>query len=60
VENLPVESSFNPNPVIAVLAMGLTPILPTIVVVPVFDIPAFDRITKLPADLRFTLDAARA
>jgi hypothetical protein len=40
--------------VIAVAAIGLTPIFPTIDVVPVVDIPAFDRITKLPAERRFT------
>jgi hypothetical protein len=47
-------SSINPNPVIAVLLIGLTPILPTTEVVPVVEMPDFDRIAKLPDDLRFT------
>jgi hypothetical protein len=38
----------------AVLVIGLTPISPVIEVVPVVDIPDFDRMTKLPADPRFT------
>jgi hypothetical protein len=38
----------------AVLAIGLTPIFPTIAVVPVVDIPAFERIAKLPAFPRST------
>jgi hypothetical protein len=38
----------------AVLAIGLTPIFPTIEVVPVVEIPDFDRITKSAADPRFT------
>jgi len=35
-------------------AIGLTPIFPIIEVVPVVEIPAFDKITKLPAVPRFT------
>jgi hypothetical protein len=38
----------------AVLLIGLTPIFPTIEVVPVEEMPDFDRIAKLPADPRFT------
>jgi len=38
----------------ALAAIGLTPIDPTTVVVPVVVIPVSDRITKLPAVLRFT------
>jgi hypothetical protein len=38
----------------AVAAIGLTPISPTTVVVPVVVIPVSVRITKLPAVLRFT------
>ena len=38
----------------AVLSIGLTPIFPVIEVVPVAEIPDFDRITKLPAVPRFT------
>ena len=49
LENRPELSSTNPNPVMAVLAIGLTPIFPTIAVVPVVDIPVFERIAKLPA-----------
>jgi len=37
-----------------VLSAGLTPIFPVIEVVPVVEIPDFDRITKLPAVPRFT------
>ena len=37
-----------------VLSIGLTPIFPTIEVVPVVEIPDFDRITKLPAVPRLT------
>jgi hypothetical protein len=54
VANWLEESLVNPNPVIAVLAIGLTPIFPTIEVVPVVEIPDFARITKLPADPRST------
>ena len=36
------------------LLIGLTPIFPTIEVVPVEEMPDFDRIAKLPADPRFT------
>ena len=43
-----------PNPVIAVLLIGLTPMSPTIEVVPVVEIPDFDRITKSSAVPRFT------
>jgi hypothetical protein len=41
-------------PVIYVAWAGLTPISPTIAVVPVLEIPVFARITKLPAVPRFT------
>jgi hypothetical protein len=44
----------SPNPVIPVAEIGLTPIFPTIDVVPVVVIPDFDRITKFPAVPRFT------
>ncbi len=54
VANVPDESSISPNPVMAVLAIGLTPMFPTIEVAPVLEIPDFDRITKLPAVPRFT------
>ena len=37
-----------------VAAAGLTPISPTIEVVPVVEIPDFARIAKLAADPRFT------
>ena len=36
-----------------VLSIGLTPMSPTIEVVPVVEMPVFVRITKLPADPRF-------
>jgi hypothetical protein len=39
----------------AVLPIGLTPIFPTILVTPVVEIPAFERIAKLPAVPRFTV-----
>jgi hypothetical protein len=39
----------------AVPAIGLTPIFPVILVTPVVDIPAFDRIMKLPAVPRLTV-----
>jgi hypothetical protein len=45
VANTFVESFVSPNPVIAVLSIGLTPISPTIEVVPVVEIPDFARIT---------------
>ena len=54
VAKLLEESRINPNPVMAVLSIGLTPILPTIEVVPVVETPDFARITKLPAVPRFT------
>lgn len=38
----------------ALLPIGLTPIFPVMWVVPVVEIPDFDRITKLTADPRFT------
>ncbi len=38
----------------AVLSIGLTPISPIIEVVPVVEMPDFDRMAKLPADPRFT------
>ena len=46
--------SFNPNPVMAVAAIGLTPMFPTIEVVPVVVIPDLDRITKFAAFPRYT------
>ena len=49
------ESIINPKPVIPVAAIGLTPISPVIEVDPVVEIPDFVRITKLPADPRFTV-----
>jgi hypothetical protein len=49
-----VESAISPNPVMAVAAIGLTPISPTTVVVPVVVIPVSVRIAKLPAVLRST------
>jgi hypothetical protein len=54
VENWFEASMINPNPVIAVAAIGLTPILPVMAVVPVVEIPDFARITKSAAALRFT------
>jgi hypothetical protein len=42
-----------------VAAVGLTPRSPTIAVVPVTEIPVFDRITKLPAVPRFTIAGDR-
>ena len=51
---LPNASNFSPNPVMAVLAIGLTPIFPVIFVVPVVEIPDFDNTTKVPAVPRFT------
>jgi len=54
VENVFEASIVNPNPVMAVAAIGLTPISPVIKVDPVVDIPDFAKMTKLPADPRFT------
>jgi hypothetical protein len=51
---VPDASNFKANPVMAVALIGLTPIFPVILVVPVVEIPDFDRITKLPAVPRFT------
>jgi len=45
VENWPEESRINPNPVMAVLEIGLTPRFPMIEVAPVVEIPDLDRIT---------------
>ena len=50
VTNDDVEKAFegsriNPKPVIAVAEIGLTPISPTIAVVPVDEMPVFARIT---------------
>ncbi|MFZ3077613.1 MAG: hypothetical protein WA139_04110 [Candidatus Aenigmatarchaeota archaeon] len=42
----------------AVLSIGLTPISPIIEVVPVVETPDFERITKSPAVLRFTVACA--
>ena len=50
--------SFNAKPVMAAPAIGLTPMLPRIAVVPVVEIPDFVRMTKLAADLRFTVRRA--
>ena len=47
-------SMINPKPVMAVLAIGLTPILPTIDVVPVVEIPDCVNTAKLPAVPRLT------
>jgi hypothetical protein len=44
----------------ALLPIGLTPISPVMWVVPVVEIPDFDRITKLPAVPRFTGGSAAA
>ena len=49
-----VLSMINPNPVMYVAAAGLTPMFPTIDVVPVLEMPAFVRMMKLPAVRRFT------
>jgi hypothetical protein len=57
-ENWFDESLIRPNPVTAVAAIGLTPISPVMVVAPVVVTPVFDRIAKLPADPRFTPEAA--
>lgn len=54
IENWVEESMVNPNPVIAVLPIGLTPIFPVIEVAPVVEIPDFVKITKLPAEPRLT------
>jgi hypothetical protein len=54
VENVFVESAISPNPVMEVATIGLTPIFPTIAVVPVVVTPVFVRITKSPAVPRFT------
>jgi hypothetical protein len=54
VENVPDASIIKSNPVMDVAASGLTPISPVIAVTPVVEIPVFARITKLPADRRFT------
>jgi hypothetical protein len=44
-----------PNPVMSAATAGLlTPISPQIWVIPVFEIPACDRITSSPAVARFT------
>jgi hypothetical protein len=42
------------KPVMAVLAIGLTPMRPRIAVSPVVEIPALDRIANPPADARGT------
>ncbi len=54
VENTFVESATNPNPVMAVVVIGLTPIFPVILVPGVVEIPASERIAKLPAVPSFT------
>ena len=43
-----------PKPVIAVPAIGLTPILPVMEVTPVVEMPVSDKIVKSAAVLRFT------
>jgi hypothetical protein len=60
VENAPPAGRVNAKPVMAVAAIGLTPISPVIEVAPVVEIPAFDRITKLPADPRLTASGPAA
>jgi hypothetical protein len=55
-QNCPDELNINDKPVMYVLLAGLTPMLPTIEVVPVLDIPVFARIVKSPAVPRFTGD----
>jgi hypothetical protein len=59
VENTFVESMINANPVMAVSAMGLTPMFPVMAEVPVVEIPLFARITKLPADPIFTAERGK-
>ena len=54
VEKVPDLSNTNPNPVMAVLAIGLTPIFPTILVVPVVVIPVLERMANTPAHPRYT------
>jgi hypothetical protein len=43
-----------PKPVTAVLSIGLTPMFPTMLVVPVVETPLFERMTKPAAEPRFT------
>ena len=54
VENALADGRINPNPVIYVASAGLIPMSPTTEVVPVVDIPVFERTTKLPAVPRLT------
>jgi hypothetical protein len=54
VENTPEASATNENPVIAVAAMGLTPMSPVTTEFGTVEIPDFARITKLPAVPRST------
>lgn len=49
-----VASATNPNPVIKLAAAGLTPMSPTMAVVPVVEMPVFAKATKFPADPRPT------
>jgi hypothetical protein len=53
-ENVPVESIINPNPVMAVEPIGLTPMSPLMAVVPVVEIPDLAKAAKFPANPRFT------
>ncbi len=52
VENSPDESSTKPKPVMAVAAMGETPMSPKRVELATLEIPLFERMTKLQADPR--------
>jgi hypothetical protein len=60
VENALAAGRVKANPVIALAAIGLTPISPMILVDPVVEIPVLERITKLPADPRFTASGLAA
>ena len=55
VENVFVTFMINPNPVIDVAAIGLTPISPVMWVVPVVEIPVLAIKTKSPDVPRFTV-----
>jgi hypothetical protein len=50
----------NPKPVSALAEMGLTPMFPVIAVEPVVEMPDFARMTKFPADPRFTSEGPAA
>ena len=47
-----VASAIRLNPVIKLAAAGLTPMSPTMAVVPLVEIPVFAKATKLPLDLK--------